>query len=452
MPFVRVRGNQLAILHGTRTADSGAVDQKTLFTFYSRAEAEAAVGPRRFELEQILAERHPQVRFDWDKLWKAVGEQLDALPDAYDYGDRSARRFEAGLHTFARELLVADPRTQPQAGALLQARRHELELVAWLIQWRLQTAAEADDLQGRDEFHWRFEAPADGVPPDAEEHAVGLYERGRLTEADRAFRLFVACFPSYAEGHNYLGLIALEQGRLDDAVAEFRTTAEKGRRLFPKRIPKDDWWSDHATRPYMRGLRNLALTLNRLGRHEEALAVCDTLEQECHDDLTVDAFRASIFLNTGRYAEAGDRALRLVEIWPTELFVAGFALAELRDPRAPALMVRAVLHHPRAAQALLGLRVPKPTFREEHEDDEAGRELRLNLAEWLRGRRRRGLVLLRAVWDTPAVRAAVTEIQTALLAWRQNDRGARARMEALRSAAHADALARTVGGGDEARG
>jgi len=93
------------------------VDQKTLFTFYSRAEAEAAVGPRRRELQRILEDRYPQVRFEWDNLWKAVREHLDVLPDTYDYDDRSRQRFEGGLRAFARELLLADPRTQPQGGA-----------------------------------------------------------------------------------------------------------------------------------------------------------------------------------------------------------------------------------------------------------------------------------------------------------------------------------------------
>lgn len=446
MPFVRVRGHQLAILHGSRT-ETGTVDQKTLFTFYSRAEAEAAVGPRRHELEYILAERHPQVRFEWDNLWKNVEEHLHVLPESYDYGDRSRRRFEGGLEAFARELLVADPRTQPQARALVAEHRHELELLAWLIQWRLETAREDGRFGGADEFHWRFEAPADGVSVDAEEYAAGLYERGKYTEAERAFRLFIACFPSYAEGHNYLGLIALAQGRLDEAVTEFRATAEKGRRLFPKRIPKDSWWSDLATRPYMRGLRNLSLTLNRLGHYDEALDVCDTLEKECQDDLTADAHRASVYMNTGRYAEAAERALRLVAIWPDNLFVAGFALAEQDDPRATGLLVQAVLHHPRAALAVTGGRAPKATTRDEWQDDDAGRALLENLSGWFGAKRRPGLILVRVALKAPPVRLALAELQQAKDAWRSNTPGALDRIHQLRGTAHAEALAQTIKAG-----
>jgi tetratricopeptide (TPR) repeat protein len=443
LPFLRARGHQLAILHGTRAPDTSAVDQKTLFTFYSRAEAEAAIGTRSQELKALLEERHPQVRFDWPALRKAIGEQLHALPETYDYAERSRGRFEDGLRAFTRELLIADPRMRPRAGPLVEAHRHELQLLAWLIGWRLQTASERDDrFTAFDEFHWRFDAPADGVSPDAEEHAAALYERGRYDEAAAAFRLFVACFPDYAEGHHYLGLIALEQDRLDDAIAAFRATVTIGRKLFPKRIPKDAWWSDLATRPYMCGLRSLAGTLDRAGHHDEALEVCARLERECYDDLSADAYRATIYMNLGRFAEAGERAGRLVGLWPSECFIAGFALAEARDPRAQALLVRAVLHHPRAALAITGGRVPAARNHEEWRDDEVGRTLLRGLAAWLRSGRRPGLRLLRQILKAEPTKRALAELQDAVAGWRRNERAGFERMTELREPAFAETLAR----------
>lgn len=445
MPFLRARGHQLAILHGARAPDTGEVDQKTLFTFYSRVEAEAAIGPRHRELEALLEERHPQIRFDWEALRKAIGEQLDALPETYDYADRSRRRFEEGLRGFARELLVADPRMRPRAGPLVEAHRHELELLAWLIEWRLQTASERDDrFTALDEFHWRFDAPADGVSPDAEEHAAELYERGRYDEAASAFRLFLACFPDYAEGHHYLGLIALEQDRLDDAIAAFRATVAIGRKLFPKRIAKDAWWSDLATRPYMRGLRSLAGTLDRTGRYDEALEVCARLEKECHDDLFADAYRAQIYMNLGRFPEAAECANRLVGLWPSECFTAGFALAEAGDPRAQALLVRAVLHHPRAALAVTGGRVPAARTHEDGRDDEVGRTLLRGLAAWLRAGRRPGLRLLRQILKAAPTKRALAQLQDAVEGWRRNERLGFERMNEMREPAFAEILAQEI--------
>jgi len=56
-------------------------------------------------------------------------------------------------------------------------------------------------------------------------------------------------------------------------MGHFERTIELGRQLFPRRIGKQRYWSDHSARPYMRGLRNLTLTLNYLGRFKEALAL-----------------------------------------------------------------------------------------------------------------------------------------------------------------------------------
>jgi hypothetical protein len=90
------------------------------------------------------------------------------------------------------------------------------------------------------------------VPPDTEEHAASFYER----------------------------------------------TIELGRKPFPARISKKRYWSDLSRRPYMRGLRNLALALNESERFAEALAICDRLEDECGDGPAAASHRAVIFLNT----------------------------------------------------------------------------------------------------------------------------------------------------------
>ncbi len=42
MPFVRVHGNQLALVHGSRR--DGKVVQEVLFTLYSKPEAREALG------------------------------------------------------------------------------------------------------------------------------------------------------------------------------------------------------------------------------------------------------------------------------------------------------------------------------------------------------------------------------------------------------------------------
>lgn len=69
--------------------------------------------------------------------------------------------------------------------------------------------------------------------------------------AEAIFQLLVSAFDDYAEGYNYLGLIALEQRQYKKAVEHFEKTVTVGRNLFPRRLPKKDYWLDHSTRPFM---------------------------------------------------------------------------------------------------------------------------------------------------------------------------------------------------------
>ena len=77
-------------------------------------------------------------------------------------------------------------------------------------------------------FYWRFALQGREVPPDTEKQAAGFYERGEYDRAEAAFRLLVECFDGYAEGYNYLGLIALEKRRLDDAINHFEKDDRAG--------------------------------------------------------------------------------------------------------------------------------------------------------------------------------------------------------------------------------
>ena len=89
--------------------------------------------------------------------------------------------------------------------------------------------------------------------------------------------------------------------------------------VFPGRIGRSSWWRDLDTRPCMRGLRNLALAYNQAGRYEEALAACDQLENQCGDDGSAAAHRATAFLCQGAWEQARDAARSLHAINPNEI-------------------------------------------------------------------------------------------------------------------------------------
>lgn len=426
MAYVRQRGKQLAIVHGERDPTTGKVEQRVLFTIHSRAEARELLGKngqggeQRFRSFMDLA--YPELRLDWKAIHAGVRELLELLPESYEYeGTRLVDQFRAGLVAFTRQLAVADGWWLSSAARLLRSQRRELAFVRDLIDWRLEACEERQADDGEDDpFFWRYALRGREVPEGVEEIAAELYERGRLDDAEPIFRLLTEAFEGYAEGHNYLGLIALARGDLGAAAAEFRRTIELGRRGFPRRLAKKGYQDELSTRPYLRGLRNLSLTLARAGEHEEALALCDRLERECGDDLTADARRATISLNVGRWQEALTAADRLHRLYPEQNLFAALAAFELgRKDEARWRFLHGALNQPRTARMLLGLRTtaPDPRRRDEVEDHNAGVDGLQDLRPFL-GRRAGGWKrFFRAMLREPEVGALLAEKEAVVRRW-----------------------------------
>ncbi|MFC1611158.1 tetratricopeptide repeat protein [Myxococcota bacterium] len=288
-----------------------------------------------------------------------------------------------------------------------------------------------------------------GVPPEAEEQAAHYYEQGDYERARVVFKMLIECFDDYAEGYNYLGLIAYEERGLEEALAYFEKTVELGRRLFPKRIAKSRYWSDHETRPYMRGLRNSVLALNELSRFDEALTLCDRLENECGDDLTAAAFRGSIYLNTGRWQLAADAATRLHKVWASEGFIAGFALFELGEHQdAAGMFLLAALNYPRAAKMLLGMRTRQPKSYDEARDHNAGASDLRGLHRFLKQQSRRSKKFFRDFVRHPRTDALLTEVMEVVVRWHAQhptgEREAFDRMQLMHTPEFARNEARTI--------
>jgi tetratricopeptide (TPR) repeat protein len=458
MAYVRRRGNQLALVHGEREEGTGKVQQRILFTIYSKAEALEILGrndtpkmshARRFE--HLLERENPDLKFNWKAISRAIEENMSELPDLYEYrSERLRGRFRDDLCAFTKQLILADPQDLMPSAQLIQEHRLELEYLVEKIQWRLKLRDQKESEWNQDNpFYWRFALQGRDVPPDTEEHAAGYYERGEYERAHAIFRLLTDCFDGYAEGYNYLGLIALEERKLDEAIAHFEKTIDLGRKLFPARISKKRYWSDHDTRPYMRGLRNLTLALNRAGRFDEALAICDRLENECGDDTTAAANRAAIFLNTGRWSEAAEAAQRLTGIWPEEGLIAAFALYELgRLEDLLGVFLHGALNHPRAARMVVGERTTAPTGYDEARDHNAGVSLLRELHAYLGRQSRSAKKFFRDLVRDPRVVKLLDE--SIAVVRRRNEQHAKGgreafdRMTLMRSREFANAEARKL--------
>lgn len=306
MAFVRRKGNQLAVVHGVRDPETQQVEQRTLFTLYSKAEALAAVGEQAWQFRQILENDHPGLRFDFDRLTIEIRECLHHLPDLYSYQkERLEGGFRSALCGFAKELMVADPQMLVASARLLQANRYELTFLRDLIDWRLKTCDTAENEWNQDNpFYWRTAGLRRNVPGDEWEKLSDLFANGQYDETEALARLLIECWPNFAEGFNYLGLVALERDDYVGATSHFDQAIQVGRTLFPKRIQKDLWWSDHDTRPYIRAITYKAQALNRAGDYPGAQVLCDRLEKECFQDITAATMRIPIYLNSQRWEEA----------------------------------------------------------------------------------------------------------------------------------------------------
>lgn len=428
MAYVRTRGNQLVIARGERAPGTKNVQQRILATIYSRPEALAILGrgddsglAQRFR--SLVQSRHADVRFDWKKIDKAIAAHLHHLPEGYPYETSRLRcRFRDDLCSFLRQLAITDPQELVTSAELIRDHRHELAYLADLISWRLRTCDEpVTEWTADDRFGWRFATRGygRGVPPEIEEQAATFYERSDHDRAAAVFRLLIDAFPEYAEGHNYLGLIALANHDPISAIKHFETTIQVGRRLFPPRIAKKSYWRDLKTRPYMRGLRNLALTLNRTGQFDAALRVCARLADECGDDITADYHRAAIALNQGQWSSALATASRLVGLYPEcnfEVAMAAYELGRL-DQVLPAFL-HAALSYPLAARLLFGAaaRIAARSYHD-HRDTTCGADLRDNLHAYLAQRSPRTTRYFRALLKDPRVARLLDDVLAARVRW-----------------------------------
>ena len=391
MAYVRKKGNQVAIVHGHRDPDTGDVVQSTLFTFSSKAEALSAVGKgpnnQRAHFQNLIQAEYPGLKLDWAAISRGVLEHLDVLPDSGEYRDeRLAASFKKSLWAFTREIVQTNTQFLAPPSKMLIEYKEQLEFLRDVIDMKLELIKVADvgEFEDNSEFHWGSALRGPEINPEVEEMASELYRCGDYDAAAAAFTLLTGSFPSYAEGFNYLGLINLDRGQLDEAIANFHLTVESGRKLFPKRMRKEHYWTDHSTRPYMRGLRNLALALNRRKSYQDALAICDKLEDECNDNVTASVHRAAIFLNSKQWQQAEQSALSLITISPIEAAIAAFSQFEQgRLPEARQNFLFAALNNPLGIEMLIKGKAVNPKNFLQSKDYNGGIQLRATLAPYL---------------------------------------------------------------------
>lgn len=449
MAYVRAKGNQVAIVHGERDPETKQVQQRVLFTLYSKAEALAAIGESDHWFQNILRDEHPGLRFDWKAIESGIRESMAILPDLYTYKkDRGEGLFRESLVAFARELLVADPQDLISSARLIQEHRHELEWLRKLLDWRLKLCEQEKHEYNQDNpFYWKAMMHRREVPPETWEELSELYVRGEHDKAKALARLLTEAWPNFAEGHSYLGLIARDRGQLPEALAHFEKALEVARTLFPKRIKKDMYWQDHDTRPFIRALCYLADTHNRMGDQRKALAFCDRLEKECGQDITAADVRIPILLNAGLWEPAAQAARYVHRVYPSTNLPLALALHESGEKRRALVhFLCGAIQFPRAARLLTGLRAQKPTNMDEARDYDHGQDFQLEIGQYLDAHRRTRRYFA-DVLKLPKVAALIDEYENVRRRWREDrseDRTWFDRMHEMQSDEFADARAAEI--------
>ncbi|MFZ2959182.1 MAG: hypothetical protein WA705_20035 [Candidatus Ozemobacteraceae bacterium] len=379
MPYIRERGNQLCLVHGTREHGTGKVKQDILFTIYSKEEALAAIEKndkgKPFSFKVILEQDNPDIKFDWKVIFSDIEKGLHVLPETFDYAPtRHADQFYPALKSFAKVLLQTDCQSMLPSAELVREHKLKLCYLKHLIEWRIKTCDMNTSPYDLDNpFFWRTASRRLDLPYESFDYIESLYFQGKLDEAEGALTLVTDCFEGYADGYNYLGLIQQERGKLEKAILFFRKAIEVGKTKLRRRVAKKDWWCDHSTRPYMRGLMNLADALNRSESYDEAHQICDQLEHQCNSKDHAEPIRAIIYLNQGNWKKAYAAAQHLHRIVQSESFVAAFAAYELgQHLDALSHFVFASLNAPFAAYLMADVKVGRAkNYDEQGEHNEA---------------------------------------------------------------------------------
>lgn len=429
MPYIRRRGNHLAIVHGARHPETKKVEQQVLMTLHSKAEALAALGrtsqlPGR-PFKVWMQERYPEIRFSWPKLEAAIDELKNELPDiAKSREARSVGGFSDALGSFARHILEADPQVLDSAREVIESNRVVLEWLMETVHRRLEASERTEpSAYSQDPFGWRLALSGGTMDPGLEEGIAKRIYDGRPREAEQIFLFLTGLYPRYAEAWNYLGLISLEREDLEEALERFERCEKVGRKLFPKRIAKRDYWGRLETRPYIRGLRNQWTVLNRLGRHARALSLAGRLEKECGDDITAALYRSATYLNSSEWQLARDAALHTVDLYAEQSLIVAFVAYELGElDEARARFVHATLNGPRAVGLVLGKRSRDPRTTMEITDHNAGVSLLHDIAGYRSSRSASSRQFFARCWDEEALRARRAEV-SALDARMQELRG-----------------------------
>ena len=427
MPYIRKRGRQVALVHGHRNIETGKVEQVILFTIYSRPEAEGILARPQsgIDFEWLMETTYPRITFNWKKIKMDLEAKLDLLPAAYNYRAGAVERdFSSSMHEFLRQLLANDPQELDDALDLIKKYRRRLQFVQEMIEWRIETSrrAEKSEYSRDNAFCWRRRIASATIPLDVEEIVDERYRRRDYRWLKTACELLTECYDTYAEGHNYLGLMALQRNSLRAAEKHFKRCMEAGRKNLPRGLKKDDYWNLMETRPYVRGLINIGHTYNRSRQFDKVVEVARKLDKRCGMDVHSRCLLGSVYLNTGKWKQAIRSVRPLLTMSPDESYVIAIAYLELSEiEESRDHFLHGLMNNPWFADLLLDNPIAEPAGWEEIDQYNASLNTWGVLQPYLENKTPESFGLFRAIMNDERVRDLRAEMKALLTARDRRD-------------------------------
>ncbi len=246
------------------------------------------------------------------------------------------------------------------------------------------------------------------VPASRRERAIetldqglDLLERGDEEEAGRYFFKSIEVDQAYADGYNHLANIVWRKGDWKQAEGLYRKALECAEPEV-KDLPNGGFRGILESRPYMRALHGLGLTLWRQGRLEDAVSIFQRmLKLNPNDNQGVRYLLGPIHHQMGNleeaakwYEQSGDE--------PHNLYNYGLALVQQgKLGEAAKVLIFAVFANPYIAPMLLSDKLPRKDWWHGTNlaEPEYAEDYMMEYGSWWK-REEMPLVFLRAVWNS----------------------------------------------------
>jgi tetratricopeptide (TPR) repeat protein len=229
---------------------------------------------------------------------------------------------------------------------------------------------------------------------------LDLFEQGDEESAGRCFFKSVERDPTYADGYNHLANIVWRNGDWEQAESLYRKALNLAEPEV-KNVPRGAFWGILESRPYMRALHGLGLTIWEKGRLAEAKDVfIKMLKLNVNDNQGVRYLIGSIYHQMGNLDKAIKWYVQNLDD-PDNLYNYGLALIQQNKMEAAAkTLISAIFENPYVAPMLLKDKLPEsdwwhgsnlaePPYAEDY--------IR-KYGNWWE-KEESALMLLRAIWD-----------------------------------------------------